>query len=769
MNKFQRYLIIIFLCITVHTFAQSGEIKIVVDANFDILKTSRNMFGNSDYWPYILKYNKLKWLSQIKIGDLLFIPQAKVKKLIAAHEEAKKAIHDAVQMGAKVLAEELLESANTSFQKAIKEKNNLDYDLSIASAEESINLAKTAYKRTKEIREKTIDAIISFKKGDVQKLFPKNTYWQHAELYDNLKENDWARTLSLSLANITFHDLSQIKLNENSQAIIQSSRYDAIANNSTTKVRLEKGDAYAMLLNTPKKKFDLDIKGIKTKINSKFFWVEKEQDRTKLSNYNGEIAIQVKDSSVVVKKNQGSVVPTEGYPTKPKNLVPAPYLNAPRNLITINSSTVTCTWEKQKQAFGYWIEIAYDVRFTKIFKLIKGIKNETVDIAGLENGVYYWHVCSVDEMNLPGNYSEYRTLIIAIDKNAPYLSVQSPDDNFISLRKEITIEGVTETNCLININGNNVNCDEKGRFMYAAVLQDGYNTFEVTSTNSCGIKSAIIRNVYFETEDELKISDKYFGELKSNNQFYTRDGMAEFNLTTLPYSLIELKSLDGSTIKRIYTNSNGSNVFEVNPETDVAKYLFCVTTLAGRKKEFPIEIVTNRSYPKIVFDDEVSSYTNMEEIELKGILENTVEFFINGERINIQPDKKFSVRMRLKPKNNAISLKAISGSGITKEITKDVYYDSEPPRLISQNISNHDNNKLVYKINIRAEDASQLRKAIRFEYLDNGLHKTEIAELDDQTQNYYAYLHSVGPKKPMIKKIFLEDYLSNTRIYEVGN
>ena len=189
--------------------------------------------------------------------------------------------------------------------------------------------AKKAFDQTMEIREKTIDAIISYKKGTIQKMFPTILKWEDAELYDNLKENDWARTLSLSLANITFNDLSQIKLYENSEAVIRRSRVDVLGNKTDTKVKLGKGSAYAILENDPKKKFDLDIEGVRTKINSKYFWIEKTEKNAKLANYNGEITLGVKDSSVIVRKDQGSVIPNGGYPSKPKNLIPAPVIISP--------------------------------------------------------------------------------------------------------------------------------------------------------------------------------------------------------------------------------------------------------------------------------------------------------------------------------------------------------------------------------------------------------------------------------------------------------
>jgi len=85
---------------------------------------------------------------------------------------------------------------------------------------ESTEVANQAYKKTIEIRDKYADAIFSKIKGTVQKRKPNLQKWKDAILYDQLFELDLTRTLSSSFAEITFADLNQFRLNENSQAII---------------------------------------------------------------------------------------------------------------------------------------------------------------------------------------------------------------------------------------------------------------------------------------------------------------------------------------------------------------------------------------------------------------------------------------------------------------------------------------------------------------------------------------------------------------------
>lgn len=338
-KKTYQLVIILFLSLSVAA-QQKDVVSLKIDSGFDIRKAAAEYFGNADLWPYILKYNNLNRLNDIKPGVTLLIPQKKVNTLLTLHEKAKESLQRAIMIGARVLTIETLSRAEENYSKALQQKEFLEYDQSIQSAQQTIGLAEAAYKQTKEIRDKTIDAIVSYKKGILQKRFTNALSWQSAELYENLKENDMARTLALSIARITFNDLSQIKLNENSMAIIQRSRIDPLTNKTTSQVNLEKGDAYASLLNSPKKKFDLDIPGVKTEINSKYFWVEKNPDETKLANYNGEIKLEAKDVAVTVKKNQGSVIPKGGAPTAPSELLPPPDLILPGDQNKYDNTTV---------------------------------------------------------------------------------------------------------------------------------------------------------------------------------------------------------------------------------------------------------------------------------------------------------------------------------------------------------------------------------------------------------------------------------------------
>ena len=769
MNKYISFIFIIlfnlfpFLCYS----QQSAEVRLIVNDKFDIRNISKEYFGDADLWPFILKYNSIKNLNELKSGSRLSIPVKKINDMIGRINFADKSFQDAVKMGAKVLADDLLDEAGSLLKQAAENKRNIDIDASIKAADESIKFSERAYKKTKEIREKTIDAIISFKKGTLQKMYPNDINWQNAEIYENLKENDWARTLTLSLANITFQDLSQIKLNENSQAMIQRSRYDPIENKTDTKVKIERGDAYAMLLSSPKKNFDLDIKGVKTVINSKYFWVEKNSKNAKVANYNGEIKLAVKDSAVVVKKNQGSVIPDGGYPTKPKNLPAAPFLISPDNLGNISTAKIYFAWSKINTAENYWLVIANDSRFKKLYGVYKNIKAEGIQLAGFLPGVYYWYVCSVDSAGLPGPYSEPRGFVFISDKNKPFLSIESMPENLVVRETKLIISGKTDHGCKVFINKVDCKPGTDGGFTAEQILLEGKNKIIVKAINNAGLETIIERNVYLESDSHVIVNETSFGILNENNKYNVRGNSVNLNLTTRPLTSIEIRLEKTNFSKTIYCDTLGKCSITI-PVTEMKEIIsLCVKTPAGFEKTILLEILKENKMADIILYPPLESQTNKETIIISGTANGASELFINGLRQSVDLEGKFSSSHSLKSFENVFIIKAIDKNGRASEIERRIIYDNIPPDLISADIQWADNSKTSVRIVVCAEDNTYLRKTAVVELICNAVLKNEILEYNNVKNAYECIISVKKNNMPRIKSVTLEDYLGNKKSYSI--
>ncbi len=743
------------------------DIRVTINNQTNMRKLSQDYFGDPDFWTYILKYNNIKDLSGVQSGIQVIIPQKKVKELLALYESASKSIQDAVKVGAKILASELLEKSANEYSNALKSKKVLDFDSSREFLIEAIDQAKKAYRQTMEIREKTIDAIISYKEGTVQKMFPSILNWENADLYDNLKENDWARTLSFSLANITFNDLSQIKLYENSEAEIQRSRVDVLNNKTDTKVKLEKGNAYAILLNSPKKIFDLDIPGVRTKINSKYFWVEKNKANAKLANYNGEITLGVKDSSVVVRKDQGSVIPDGGYPSKPKNLIPAPVITYPEDFSAVTGNDINFNWENIPRVPDYSLEISTSKFFKIVGKSYKNITKNSFQISGLQPGVYYWHVCSVDSLGLPGPFSEIRSVIILMDNTKPFIDVIFPSNNFVTRKTNLTVTGKTNFGCKVLVNHSNVITNGLGNFKSNLILNKGENIIEIESINSTGNTSGIYRNVFVESDSEINIYDLHYGELTDDSKYYADGNFVNLNLTTTPLSRIEIKSFKSLQDRTAYSDTLGKCEFAIPLDYSGEKFLLTVNTPAGYNKKITFDINKMNDQLEIILDSSLSSFTSHREITIRGKALGAKELFINGIKIPLDRNNDFSSLQNLNSLKNIFTIKAVDYNGNTRLMEKKIICNDNPPKLISSEIRKIGDN--LFELIVKAEDETDLKKSALAEINFTGGSTTVILTYNSISGFYELTFISKDKVKPQVKSVTLEDELNNKKTYLVQN
>ena len=101
--------------------------------------------------------------------------------------------------------------------------------------------------------------------GSVEGRAPDQPRWSPRAAKDVLVEFERVRTLSASTAQVTFRDLSRLRLNPNSNAIIQRMRSDPLTGGEVTKVSLVNGDFYALLNQLgDRTAFEVEVPGVET-------------------------------------------------------------------------------------------------------------------------------------------------------------------------------------------------------------------------------------------------------------------------------------------------------------------------------------------------------------------------------------------------------------------------------------------------------------------------------------------------------------------------
>ena len=146
-----------------------------------------------------------------------------------------------------------------------------------------------------------------------------------------LTEEERLRTLSRSSAQITFRDDSRLRLNANSQAVIRRMRTDPLSRTEEAKVSLVEGDFYALLAGkSDRKKFEVQVPEVTTDVESRNFWVRRDDSGSKFTNFDdGVLRVAANGSAVDLGRNEGTLVRNGRQPTEKVGILGAVELLAP--------------------------------------------------------------------------------------------------------------------------------------------------------------------------------------------------------------------------------------------------------------------------------------------------------------------------------------------------------------------------------------------------------------------------------------------------------
>ncbi len=182
-------------------------------------------------------------------------------------------------------------------------------------------------------RDAAAEALLSDRQGWVEGQRPEDVVWSDRDTNSILIEEEKVRTLSRSTAQITFRDDSRLRLNPNSQAVIQRMRVDPLSREEEAKVTLVEGDLYALLSGKSERKtFGLEIPDVQTEIDSTSFWVRHDVSGSKFANYDERtLQVAAQGESVTLGKNEGTVVRSGRAPSEKMEVLGSPTLTAPQD------------------------------------------------------------------------------------------------------------------------------------------------------------------------------------------------------------------------------------------------------------------------------------------------------------------------------------------------------------------------------------------------------------------------------------------------------
>ncbi len=744
---------------------------ITVQPGESVRDLAQKYYDDANLWEEILKSNNLKSPAEVKPGMQLTLASNIVQVANRRLDEALQRIQKATEAGAKVFAPDTIGSSITFYDQAVVNRKNGDWKKSIELAQFATIKAESALRETMSKRNVTGVAELSDRKGSVESRKPVDVVWASAPLLSKFIEGEMVRTLSSSFAEISFHDESRIRLNENSQAVIQRMRVDLLEKKRQSSVSLVAGNAFALLQSNQKRKtFDVVVPGVSTKVNSKSFWVQKDEKATKFANYEGEIEVSSQGATVVLAENQGALVEANQKPSRPSALLPNPSLRAPEENSKLYGGKVTFAWSEVAGARGYWLEVSPDESLQKMALSNNSITTNQFSTALDAAGPYYWRVAAIDANGFPSRFSDAGYFTLAEDAEAPFLQVSAPDEQTLSRQNSVTVTGKTESEAVVSVNGRAAQVSPDGSFQMITSLQDGANSIIIEAKDRAGNLSKVERTVTYVADARVTIAyDPNLKQLRPKHFIISR---ADFDLAgqTTPRASLALQKLPSAATMKTFADKNGAFQFTVGNLSGTEKFALTAIAPAGYTRQDTFVVEVDNIAPEIVLNTELPALTASETVRLQGSAVGLASLLLNGRAISFRNDR-FDENLQLRPGLNPIRLEASDFVGNTTIMEKQITLDKEPPQLLDHKIFSRLAGEVrLVNIFVSARDESGLKRAAKCIIQAGGAQFTQYLLLNPATQTYedVAKLPKDTPELIKIKSVVLEDYLGNQREYPLN-
>ena len=292
-----------------------GPLETVVFGAGDTIRSVAERYLNdADLWPQILELSGVGSPADLRPGTELRVPVQQVAAADEALAFSLVAIQKATAEGARIFAPVEIGSAIESRDTAVGHREVGEWDEVVRYAGVAVDHADLALEISLAQRERAAEAIVSDAQGSVEGRTPDQPRWSPRDAQDVLVEFERVRTLSASTAQVTFRDLSRLRLNPNSNATIQRMRSDPLTGGEVTKVSLVSGDFYALLNQLgDRTTFEVEVPGIETETQSADFWVKHDGQESRFTNYDAPaLEITRGGETISIGENEGALVPEFG-------------------------------------------------------------------------------------------------------------------------------------------------------------------------------------------------------------------------------------------------------------------------------------------------------------------------------------------------------------------------------------------------------------------------------------------------------------------------
>jgi FecR protein/Glucodextranase, domain B len=762
-------LILVALCPPAALAAEDDLLRIQLQEGQSLRDLAEQHLGDPDLWAEILRLNGLT-VADVRPGIELAIPVGQVAAANRALDEALQRIQSATEQGARLFAAEQIAQAISLRDAAVAQRKAGEWDAAAKLATDAMASAEEALAAALAQRDATAEALLSDRQGWVEGQRPQDLLWADRALNTVLIEEEKVRTLSRSTAQITFRDDSRLRLNANSQAVIQRMRVDPLSREEEAKVSLIEGDFYALLAGrSERKSFELEIPEVETEIESTNFWVRRDVSGSKFANYDERLLqVSAQGESVSLGRNEAALVRSGAAPSEKIDVLAAPALRAPGDDQVAFDAELQLSWATVADAAGYWLEVAGDPGFERMTYSRWGLADGSYQSTPLEVGSYYWRVAALDKFGLPGERSEVWRFHVRADATPPYLSIGAPGEGGILRQSPVELRGESEPEVALELDGQPLEVDADGRFQTVYAARPGLNQLTIKATDTAGNVTERSRSfVYMPDEHAAVVFDQALARLDLRH-FVTAGDAMSLSGQTSPNAQIVVRAADGAARVSAYADGAGRFGINVPMQADDETFAMEVIAPSGFASQDQFEITVDRTPPRIAFEAPPPSVTAIEWLPLRGQVEGGIELLLDGAPAQLI-DEAFDQTVTLQQGANHIELVASDLVGNVGVEKLEIFLDQEPPQLVRQSVTRSATaGGAAFTVDVVANDASGLTQAAPFTLRVGDRSYDDFLRYNPASQSYRATVVVPGAAASApaaLEDVELEDYAGNQKRY----
>ena len=748
--------------------AADDPIVVVLEEGQSLRDLAEEHLGDPDLWMEILRANDLA-VSDVRPGIEIAIPVSQIAAADRALQQSLDLIQEATLEGARLFAPDEIAQAIWLRDAAVAHRKAGAWDEAARVAADANAMAEKALANALAQRDSAAEALLSDRHGWVEGQRPEDVVWSDRDMNSVLIEEEKVRTLSRSTAQITFRDDSRLRLNPNSQAVIQRMRIDPLSRAEEAKVTLVEGDLYALLAGkSARKTFGLEVADVETEIDSTNFWVRHDDTGSKFANYDERtLEVAAQGESVTLGKNEGTVVRSGRAPSEKMDVLTGPALAAPADDAVAYRADLELQWAPVGDAAGYWVEVASDADFAQMTLTQWGLKETSFHTDDLDLGSYYWRVAALDKFGLPGARSASWRFHVSTDVTPPYVALDAPEERAILRAAPVRIAGESEAGASLALNGEPVALQADGSFEASYQPTPGLNEIVVAATNSAGNATERRRSFTFMPDEAAAVAFDPDIPSLGPRWFVTDQDVISLAGKAAPDAQILIRAADGTARASAYTDAEGKFRINVPVREPKEELGLQVVATSGFATEDRFSVSIDQEGPQIELEEPPPTVTAIDWLPLRGFARGAVDVQLNGRPIRIVDDS-FDETVTLAAGANAIEMVATDLVGNVRVERWDVALDQEPPVLLGHRLSSTQASPgQPFVIEVEASDASGLKQAAPFTVQIGGASHSDFLRLNPSTGSYRATV--VPPQgasgRLALTDLELEDYAGNRQRY----